>query len=183
MVTDTHGRRVDFRNTVIVMTSNVGARRITAKGKRLGFSPETGGALRPAEEVKRAVLDDLKGVFRPEFLNRLDEIIVFRQLDRRELRDIAARLVEQVGRRLDRLGVSLRVEEGALDLLAELGFDPDYGARPLRRAIRAKVEDPAAEALLNGGLTAGDGAALVLREGALRLLPEGKRDAAPSSAG
>ena len=183
VVTDTHGRRVDFRNTVIVMTSNVGARRITAKGKRLGFSPETGGALRPAEEVKRAVLDDLKGVFRPEFLNRLDEIIVFRQLDRRELRDIAARLVEQVGRRLDRLGVSLRVEEGALDLLAELGFDPDYGARPLRRAIRAKVEDPAAEALLNGGLTAGDGAALVLREGALRLLPEGKRDAAPSSAG
>ena len=169
MATDAQGRRADFRNTVIVMTSNVGAGRITAGGRRLGFSFSSGGDTRPLSELKEAVMGDLKRVFRPEFLNRLDEIIVFRQLEREEIRTIARRLLDGVAGRLKALGVTLEVTPPALDALAELGFDPECGARPLRRAIRAQVEDPAAEALLSGALKAGDTARLETREDALVL--------------
>ena len=169
-VTDAQGRHVDFRNTVIVMTSNVGAERLSSKVGRLGFSLHT-GECRPAEELRKLVMSDLKRVFRPEFLNRLEEIIVFSQLEPEEIRCIAARMLDQVAHRLAALGVGLLVEDDALDALAKLGFDPEYGARPLRRAIRAQVEDPAAEALLNGALTPGDTAVFTLREGALSLLP------------
>ena len=169
-VTDAQGRHVDFRNTVIVMTSNVGAERLSSKVGRLGFSLHT-GECRPAEELRKLVMSDLKRVFRPEFLNRLEEIIVFSQLEPEEIRCIAARMLDQVAHRLAALGVGLLVEDDALDALAKLGFDPEYGARPLRRAIRAQVEDPAAEALLNGTLTPGDTAVFTLREGVLSLLP------------
>lgn len=173
VVTDTQGRKADFRNTVIVMTSNVGAARITAKGGKLGFqSALSSGETRPLTELKEAVMGDLKRVFRPEFLNRLDDTIVFRQLEREQIRTIARRLLDGVGERLVRLGVSLHVEEDALEQLAREGFAPDYGARPLRRAIRARVEDPAAEALLSGALQAGGAVRLVLREGALALEPQ-----------
>ena len=173
MVTDTQGRKADFRNTVIVMTSNVGAARITAKGGKLGFqSALSSGETRPLTELKEAVMGDLKRVFRPEFLNRLDDTIVFRQLEREQIRTIARRMLDGVGERLVRLGVSLHVEEDALEQLAREGFAPDYGARPLRRAIRARVEDPAAEALLSGALQAGGAVRLVLREGALALEPQ-----------
>ena len=173
VVTDTQGRKADFRNTVIVMTSNVGAARITAKGGKLGFqSALSSGETRPLTELKEAVMGDLKRVFRPEFLNRLDDTIVFRQLERDQIRTIARRMLDGVGERLGRLGVSLHVEEDALEQLAREGFAPDYGARPLRRAIRARVEDPAAEALLSGALQAGGAVRLVLREGALALEPQ-----------
>ena len=173
VVTDTQGRKADFRNTVIVMTSNVGAARITAKGGKLGFqSALSSGETRPLTELKEAVMGDLKRVFRPEFLNRLDDTIVFRQLEREQIRTIARRMLDGVGERLGRLGVSLHVEEDALEQLAREGFAPDYGARPLRRAIRARVEDPAAEALLSGALQAGGAVRLVLREGALALEPQ-----------
>ena len=173
VVTDTQGRKADFRNTVIVMTSNVGAARITAKGGKLGFqSALSSGETRPLTELKEAVMGDLKRVFRPEFLNRLDDTIVFRQLEREQIRTIARRMLDGVGERLVRLGVSLHVEEDALEQLAREGFAPDYGARPLRRAIRARVEDPAAEALLSGALQAGGAVRLVLREGALALEPQ-----------
>ena len=173
VVTDTQGRKADFRNTVIVMTSNVGAARITAKGGKLGFqSALSSGETRPLTELKEAVMGDLKRVFRPEFLNRLDDTIVFRQLEREQISNIARRMLDGVGERLVRLGVSLHVEEDALEQLAREGFAPDYGARPLRRAIRARVEDPAAEALLSGALQAGGAVRLVLREGALALEPQ-----------
>ncbi len=173
VVTDTQGRKADFRNTVIVMTSNVGAGRITAKGGKLGFqSALSSGETRPLTELKEAVMGDLKRLFRPEFLNRLDDTIVFRQLEREQIRTIARRMLDGVGERLSRLGVSLHVEEDALEQLAREGFAPDYGARPLRRAIRARVEDPAAEALLSGALQAGGAVRLVLREGALALEPQ-----------
>lgn len=173
VVTDTQGRKADFRNTVIVMTSNVGAARITAKGGKLGFqSALSSGETRPLTELKEAVMGDLKRVFRPEFLNRLDDTIVFRQLEREQIRTIARRMLDGVGERLVRLGVSLHVEEDALEQLAREGFATDYGARPLRRAIRARVEDPAAEALLSGALQAGGAVRLVLREGALALEPQ-----------
>lgn len=171
VVTDAQGRRADFKNTIVVMTSNVGAARITAKGTRLGFSAaqRSEHGTRSLEELRGAVLEDLKKVFRPEFLNRLDETIVFTQLERSEIRDIAQRMLEQVAQRMLALGITLRFTDGALDALANEGFDPDYGARPLRRAIRTQVEDPAAEQLLNGTLRAGDTALVDVCEGRLRL--------------
>ena len=173
VLTDAQGHKVDFRNTVVVMTSNVGATRITAKGSRLGFSAAGSGETRPVEELREAILGDLKKVFRPEFLNRLDDVIVFRQLTRPEIRDIARRMLDTVGQRLEKLGVALRTGEEALDLLARDGFDPAYGARPLRRTIRAQVEDPAAELLLSGTLKQGAALLADAREGkvALTVLP------------
>ncbi len=169
VLTDAQGHKVDFRNTVVVMTSNVGATRITAKGSRLGFSAAGSGETRPVEELREAILGDLKKVFRPEFLNRLDDVIVFRQLTRPEIRDIARRMLDTVGQRLEKLGVALRTGEEALDLLARDGFDPAYGARPLRRTIRAQVEDPAAELLLSGALEQGSALLADAREGKLAL--------------
>lgn len=121
------------------------------------------------EELKAAVLDDLKKVFRPEFLNRLDETIVFTQLGRTEIQAIARRMLERVGERMKALGVTLRFTDRALETLADQGFDPDYGARPLRRTIRAQVEDVAAEQLLSGALQAGDTALVDGAENGLRL--------------
>jgi ATP-dependent Clp protease ATP-binding subunit ClpC len=172
VVTDAQGRKTDFKNTVIVMTSNVGAKRITAKGGRLGFAPASlQGEIRPQEELRAAVLEDLKKVFRPEFLNRLDETIVFTQLSRAEIRVIAQRMLEDVAQRMEALGVTLHVSDEALDLLAETGFDPDYGARPLRRAIRTQVEDVAAEQLLSGALPSGCQVKVEVQDGALTLSP------------
>ena len=175
VLTDALGRKADFRNTVVVLTSNVGAERITSKGGRLGFSPggTAHGETRSPEELREAVTADLKRVFKPEFLNRLDEAIVFRQLEREEIRRIARRMLDAVGERLAAQGVALRVTGEAVDALAGQGFDPDYGARPLRRAIRAGVEDPAAELLLSGALARGGTALVEVRDGApaLRALP------------
>ena len=171
MVTDAQGRKADFKNAIVVLTSNVGAARITAKGSKLGFSATERryGETRPIEELKAAVLDDLKKVFRPEFLNRLDETIVFTQLGRTEIQAIARRMLERVGERMKALGVTLRFTDRALETLADQGFDPDYGARPLRRTIRAQVEDVAAEQLLSGALQAGDTALVDGAENGLRL--------------
>ncbi len=172
ILTDAQGRRVDFRNTVVVMTSNVGAERVTAKGGRLGFADQsTRGETRSGEELRGPILEDLKKVFRPEFLNRLDEAIVFRQLSRGETRVIAGRMLEAVAGRMSALGVSLLVRDGALDLLADQGFDPEYGARPLRRLIRAQVEDRAAELFLSGALSAGGWAQVDGADGVLTLSP------------
>ena len=173
VVTDAQGRRTDFRNTVVVMTSNVGAERITARGGRLGFALEDRcpGETRPQEGLKEAVMEDLRRVFRPEFLNRLDEIIVFRQLDRGEIAAIAQRMLEQVAARLEGLGISLQVTQAAVDCLARAGFDPDYGARPLRRTIRSQVEDPAAGLILGGALARGGRVAIDAPDGTLTLIP------------
>ncbi len=171
VLTDAQGRKADFRNCVLILTSNVGARRITAKGS-LGFSAlETGNGLRPQEQVEAAVLEDAKRIFRPEFLNRLDETVVFRQLGKAELTAIAKRLLSSLALRLGALGVGLRVTDEALDILTRDGFDPDYGARPLRRAIRAQVEDPAAELLLRDALPAGSRLTVTANENEVVLLP------------
>ena len=170
-LTDSLGRKADFRNAIVVLTSNVGAQRITARGGRLGFAAgEAGdGRTRSPEELKEEITGELKKVFRPELLNRLDEIIVFTQLGREEIRAIARRMLEQVAARLAALGAELTWSDEALDALAKAGFDPSYGARPLRRTIRTQVEDPAAEALLSGALKAGGAARLECRDGTLEL--------------
>ncbi len=155
-LTDGQGRTVDFKNTVIIMTSNVGAKNIAEKKKQLGFAPTEGEFTRTQEEIRESVMGELKHTFRPEFLNRIDDIIVFSQLRKEDIRQIALRLTEQVTKRLSEMGISLTLTDDALDLLADKGFDASYGARPLRRAIQTMVEDPLAEKMLSGDFTKGD---------------------------
>ncbi|SMC53707.1 ATP-dependent Clp protease ATP-binding subunit [Papillibacter cinnamivorans] len=158
ILTDAQGRRVDFKNTVIVMTSNVGAKNLT-EHKRLGFAQlEEGEKSEKArfEEIRSAVMSDLKRTFRPEFLNRVDEIIVFHQLTKENIREIAQRMLSVVEGRISELGITLRVDDGALDVLVKTGFDPVFGARPLRRAIQNAIEDTVAEKYLDGSLKKGD---------------------------
>ena len=166
-LTDSHGRRADFRNTVVVMTSNVGARQITSRG-RLGFAGEDGEQVRQ-RRISDQVTDELKRTFRPEFLNRIDETVVFRQLGETDLEEIAARLLEETGRRMEALGLTLRAEEGVTARLAREGFDPASGARPLRRRVQRLVEERVAEELLAGRLRRGDGVKVSLRENELAI--------------
>ena len=173
VLTDARGRRADFRNTVVVMTANVGAEQITREAGSLGFLPARSRERDPAE-LEARVLRELRQTFRPEFLNRVDETLVFRQLGLEDLERIAGRMTADFAARLREKGVALRVEDGAAAALAELGYDPAYGARPLRRALRRVLEDPAAQMLLEGKLRPGDTLRLSVREGRPALLPPGE---------
>ena len=156
-LTDSLGREADFRNTVIVMTSNTGARAITDGHGRVGFSGEQNTEPgRSDAEIRSLVMEDVKRTFRPEFLNRVDEIIVFRRLTAAHLRTITQKLLCTLSERMERAGVHLTVPEAVLGLVAERGYDPRYGARPLRRVIRTELEDPAANLLLSGAAKKGD---------------------------
>ena len=151
VLTDAQGRKTDFRNTVLVMTSNLGAQRF-ARGRRLGFNA---GGEAEREELERAVLSDASNTFAPEFLNRLDAALVFHPLDGTTLNAITRQLLSETRKRLEKLGVTMAVEEEAVGLLAGKGTR-EYGARPLRRAIASLVEDPAADLMLSGRLKKGD---------------------------
>jgi ATP-dependent Clp protease ATP-binding subunit ClpC len=168
-LTDSQGRRVDFKNTIIVMTSNVGARNITEKHATLGFSSREDSGGRSYEEISNLVIADLRKTFRPEFLNRIDETIVFHQLTRDDIRKIASNMLRLVIERVQGLGVALAVTDEALDKLAEIGFDPVYGARPLRRTIQNSVEDAVAEKLLEGSLKKGDNAEAKVQDGKINV--------------
>ena len=174
-LTDSLGRKVDFRNIVIVMTSNIGAKTITDTRTPLGFSAQGKSQGRTDQDIRALVLKDLRRTLRPEFLNRVDEIIVFHQLSSADLRRIAQKLLNAVSRRMEQAGIHLSVEETALDALAARGFDPLYGARPLRRAIQSTIEDPAAEMLLSGTLSEGDTAVVRSRDGKIVLTPNSER--------
>ncbi len=152
-LTDGQGRKVDFSNTVIIMTSNVGAREIAKPGS-MGFG-STAGQLSD-DEIKSRAMGELKKLFRPEFINRVDEIVVFKSLTAEQIRGIVDLLVINLRNRLIGQGMSIELTDAAKDLLAKEGTDPIYGARPLRRAIQTHVEDPLAEQLLQGGWAAGD---------------------------
>lgn len=154
-LTDSQGRVVDFRNTVIIMTSNVGARLIT-EPKRLGFSSGNNEKAKTYNDMKNNVMGELKNTFRPEFLNRVDEIIVFHPLEEEHLKSIVGLMIESLAKRLKDSAISLEVTEDAKLLLAKKGFDQVYGARPLRRAIQSMVEDKLAEEMLEGRVRAGD---------------------------
>ncbi len=169
VLTDAQSRKTDFKNTVVVMTSNVGARAITGGSRPLGFSGREDTAQARYEQIQAQALEEARQTFRPELLNRVDGIVVFRPLAQEEIRAIAARLLADTGRRLAEKGVTLHVEEEALTALAEAGFDPVYGARPLRRCLRRQVEDTLAEMLLDGRLQSGDTAAVCLRDGTVRV--------------
>ena len=165
-LTDSAGRQVNFRNTVVVMTSNVGAKTISEGRPRLGFVPSgEDGQTRLGELIN----DELKSTFKPEFLNRIDETIIFRRLTRAEIRCIAERMLLTVAARFEALGMSLSVPEQVVDMLAERGYDEKYGARPLRRAIRSLIEDKAAELMLSGGLGRGDTVRAAVEDGKIIL--------------
>ncbi|MCS5699313.1 ATP-dependent Clp protease ATP-binding subunit [Cyanobium sp. FGCU-52] len=181
-LTDSKGRTVDFKNTLIIMTSNIGSKVIEKGGGGLGF--EFGGG--DAEEtqynrIRSLVNEELKQYFRPEFLNRLDEIIVFRQLTRDEVKEIAEIMLKEVFARMREKGIDLSVTEAFKERLVEEGYNPSYGARPLRRAVMRLLEDSLAEEFLSGRIGEGDAAlvdvddskqVVIRKQGVLPALPE-----------
>jgi len=157
-LTDAKGRRVDFRNTIIIMTSNIGAELIR-RNTSLGFATKTDEAKteqQSYERMKDKVMGEVKKFFRPEFLNRIDGIVVFHSLNKDHIRQIVDLMLEEVSKELAEKTVKLEVTDAARNLLGEKGYDPDFGARPLRRAIQDMVEDPLSDALLRGDFQAGD---------------------------
>ncbi|MEG1774050.1 MAG: AAA family ATPase, partial [Oscillospiraceae bacterium] len=166
-LTDAHGRTCSFKNAVIIMTSNIGARHIT-DCKALGF---TGGSTPGSEEIriKKDVLFELKKIIKPELLNRLDEILVFRRLNGADMIQIAARMLGAVKERMAALGIRVEFARETVEMVAKAGFDPDYGARPLRRMIQTKIEDLLAQELLGGRIAQGDQIECVLCDGNLAV--------------
>ncbi len=153
-LTDGQGRVVDFKNTVIVMTSNAGVQTIK-KQRTMGFG-SADSREKTYEQMRDNIMEEVKQVFRPEFLNRVDEIIVFHELTEEDINRIAALMLKAVGKRLAERGIELEVAPEAVALLAKAGFDPQYGARPLRRTIQRKVEDALSEEILSGAIHLGD---------------------------
>ncbi|NLZ55918.1 MAG: ATP-dependent Clp protease ATP-binding subunit [Clostridiaceae bacterium] len=190
-MTDGQGRTVNFRNTIIIMTSNIGARMLTGgQGRKIGFTvPGTtpdaeettdpksveiyGG--RTYDEAKELVIAEVKKTFNPEFVNRIDEMIFFNMLTEESLRSIVTLMLNDFAARVERLGMQLEVTEAAKDLLAKHGYDPAYGARPLRRTIQSEVEDRFSEAMLDGVVGEGDRALVDVKDGEIVIL---KADAA-----
>ncbi|MFB9757879.1 ATP-dependent protease ATP-binding subunit ClpC [Ectobacillus funiculus] len=151
-LTDSKGRTVDFRNTIVIMTSNVGADALK-RGKHLGFNVQDENA--QYKDMKGRVMEELKKSFRPEFLNRIDEIIVFHPLEKKHIKEIVTLMVNQLKKRLLEQEIDLELTDTAIEQIADKGFDPEYGARPLRRAIQKHVEDRLSEELLKGTIEKG----------------------------
>jgi ATP-dependent Clp protease ATP-binding subunit ClpB len=149
-LTDGQGRTVDFKNTVIILTSNIGSHHIQAIEDRQGLEPED-----RRELVRRAVMEDVRKAFRPEFVNRLDEILVFHRLERAELRKIVDIQLAGFAKRLARRDLTVELTDRAKDVIGEQGFDPQYGARPLKRAVQKLLEDPLAKRVLGGEFVPG----------------------------
>ncbi|NLT58658.1 MAG: ATP-dependent Clp protease ATP-binding subunit [Clostridiales bacterium] len=168
-LTDAQGRKVNFRHTILIMTSNIGARRLTEGSRIVGFDQSGQSS---EEKLKQLLLEELKKTLSPELLNRVDEVVVFRKLSEEELRQVAGILCERVRERLAKLGIVLRVEESALQALIETGADAAYGARPLRRAVVSQIEDALAQQILEGSLSAGDRVVAVGVEGGIRFQSE-----------
>ena len=163
-LTDAKGRTVDFKNTLLILTSNIGSKVIEKGGGGLGFELEADQAESQYNRIRSLVNEELKQYFRPEFLNRLDEIIVFRQLTKDEVKEISVILLKEVFGRLEEQGITLEVTDKFKDRLVEEGYNPSYGARPLRRAIMRLLEDSLAEEILSGRIKDGDTATVDVGE-------------------
>lgn len=177
-LTDSHGRTVNFKNTVIIMTSNVGARLITDK-KSLGFSSignEENSKEKEYESIKKEVLAELKKQFRPEFINRVDEIIVFHKLTKDDLGEIVDIMLKQVKERLLDQGMTIDVDSSAKDLIIKKGTDENFGARPLRRAIQSILEDKLAEEILDGNIKPGDKAKVTAKDEEIVVKVKAKKE-------
>ena len=153
-LTDSKGRTVDFKNTVIIMTSNVGARLITDKQKALGFKQKDENS-EEQKDIKSLVLGELRQIFRPEFLNRVDDIIVFNKLTQDEIKQIASKMLATLSKRLEAMKIKITFTDEAVSAVADKGFDDNYGARPLRRAIQSEIEDALSEQMLDGKIAEG----------------------------
>jgi len=164
-LTDSSGRHVDFKNTIIVMTSNAGARNITDSRTKLGFSASGGDdSDSEHEQIRQAVMDEVKRLFKPEFLNRIDDTIVFHKLTKENIREICGKMLETVKKRMSALNIEMQADKSVIDLLSEKGDDPVYGARPLRRAIQNMVEDMVAEKMLEDKVKQGDKITLTVKD-------------------
>ncbi len=166
ILTDSQGRRVDFKNTVIIMTSNIGARLITDKKVSFGFTASEDTV---ETNLKEKVLSELKEAFRPEFLNRVDDIIVFNKLSHDEISEIAVKMLENLQKRLDNLNIKVEFDRSAISALADKGFDPVYGARPLRREIQSSIEDALSEKILDGSIKNGDSVRCTFADGSFEF--------------
>ncbi|MBE6835952.1 MAG: ATP-dependent Clp protease ATP-binding subunit [Ruminococcaceae bacterium] len=154
MLTDSQGRKVDFKNCIIIMTSNIGARLITDKIKKFGFASDEDEEQQDVKDVKDAVMGELKNTFRPEFLNRIDDIIVFSRLSKDEIEQIAGRMLNTLKQRAKDMDIEVDFSPEVITKIAAAGYDPVYGARPLRRAIGSQIEDLLSEKMLDGTITA-----------------------------
>ncbi|HHX73091.1 MAG TPA: ATP-dependent Clp protease ATP-binding subunit, partial [Clostridiales bacterium] len=166
ILTDGQGRQVNFKNAILVMTSNVGARNIVSKRSALGFNTSDAG-----EEAKthQMVLDELQKTFRPEFLNRVDDIIIFSKLSEEDIEKIAVNMLSNVAKRVEEQDIILTWNDDVIKLLAKNGYNPVYGARPLRRAIRSMIEDLLSEELLEKKIQKGDQVLAVVEDGKVVL--------------
>ena len=182
-LTDAKGRTVDFKNTLIIMTSNIGSKVIEKGGGGLGFEFEENEADAQYNRIRNLVNEELKQYFRPEFLNRLDEIIVFRQLNKEEVKEIAVIMLNEVFSRLTEKGITLEITNRFKERLVEEGYNPSYGARPLRRAIMRLLEDSLAEEILSGRIKEGDTAVVdVNDDGQVNVQAGEKRELLPQAA-
>jgi len=164
ILTDSQGRRVDFKNTIIVMTSNAGARNITESRTKLGFAADGDNPGSDYEQIREAVMDEVKRLFKPEFLNRIDETIVFHKLSSENIKEICGKMLDIVKGRMEKIGIDMSVDNLAVDFLAKKGDDPIYGARPLRRAIQSAVEDTVAEQMLEGKIKEGSSIKITVKD-------------------
>ena len=171
-LTDSKGRKVDFRNTVIIMTSNLGAVALREE-KSVGFGAKT--VQQNHDAMEKRIREELKNSFRPELLNRIDETIVFHKLQKEELRQIVGIMAKEITSRLQELNITVKITSAVLDVLAEEGFDPEYGARPIRRAIQKKIEDPLSEALLSGEIRFGQQVTIGATKGKITIKGKEKK--------
>ena len=163
-ITDSHGRTVDFKNTIIIMTSNAGANRIISP-KNLGFGAKT-SAEEEYKKMKEGVMEEVRHIFKPEFINRIDELIVFHTLSEENIHDITGILARNLEKRVkEQINITLTVADDVIDFVAKKGFDKDYGARPIRRALQTHVEDKLAESMIAGEINRGDEVTVVIEDG------------------
>ena len=177
VLTDSQGRHVNFKNCIIIMTSNVGARLITEKRQSLGFAGSVAGT-GDESQMKENVLGELKKTFKPEFLNRIDDIIVFHQLTSDNIKEIARRMLDNLSERMDSLGIGVKFDESVVEFISKVGFDPVYGARPLRRAIQSNIEDTLSEKMLEGFIKSGERYKCSCENGVINIEPAESLEAA-----
>ena len=172
-ITDSQGRKVDFKNTIIIMTSNAGAQAIV-EPKKLGFASGN-DEKQNYERMKGSVMEEVRRIFKPEFLNRIDETIVFRALNKDDMKQIVGLMTKELAKRCEtQLGITLVVRDAAKQYLVDKAYDPKYGARPLRRKIQDEIEDPLAEKLLDGSIRRGDEVIVTTKKNAIFLEPKKK---------
>lgn len=165
-LTDAKGRRIDFRNTILIMTSNIGATQLREE-KNVGFNVTD--TSKDFKLMRKRILEELKKAFRPEFLNRIDETVVFKSLDKEELHEIVKIMSKSIVARLKEQDVTVKITPSAIDVIAKVGFDPEYGARPIRRALQKEIEDRLSEALLSNQIALGDHITIGATKGKITL--------------